>query len=147
MVKNDKIAEYCPQRFVCGNGVCEVSLGENSTNCPNDCKQQDCSLNNQTCFSAADCCSYYAVDNLCYYGAVCNLSGSGKCSFVSKVCNAGEVCTAQGCKSQTPPSSCNNNGVCESYFGENLNNCPNDCNNIRIIIPGAIFIENQSLHQ
>ena len=25
------------KRYVCGNGICEVDLGENSTNCPEDC--------------------------------------------------------------------------------------------------------------
>ncbi|MEM2121824.1 MAG: hypothetical protein QXU20_04170, partial [Candidatus Woesearchaeota archaeon] len=109
-----------------GNGVCEADKGESSSNCPQDCAGQDCSLNNQPCVNALNCCSFYAVGNLCFYSPVCNVGGSGKCSFTSKVCGANEVCTAEGCKSGNNTTFCDNDGVCEGYLGEKVGSC-SDC--------------------
>ncbi len=91
----------------CGDGTC--GAGENSTTCPQDCKQ------------GAVC-----GDGACN-GAETAMSCPADCKTAAKcgngVCEAGE---SQGtCPADCQPVAQCGNGVCES--AETSNNCPQDC--------------------
>ena len=115
----------------CGNGICEG--GESATSCPEDCvKCKDCRCGNGVCEGdeneencPADCA---------------DTCGDGRCSIHESVLSCPEDCynscgdgicdlkdLKDGC--------CQDCGYCESPTEEELNLCPNGCQNLPTSIP------------
>jgi hypothetical protein len=118
----------CGSAPICGNGVCEV--GENSTTCPNDCGQSaycgDGSCNNgENCSTCSQDCG------------ICPTCGNGRCELGETYLSCPQDCTLSSCGD----GSCNNGEYCSicptdctpccgdsiCNAGENSINCPNDC--------------------
>ena len=93
------------QCFSCGDGVCNSSCGENSTNCPQDCKPQ---CTNECSYSGQHQCSGTS-------GRTCGYFDSDSCLDWSSWQNCDSQCFSCG------------DGVCNSSCGENSTNCPQDC--------------------
>ena len=133
----------------CGNGIC--SQGENSVNCPADCKATFCAKKGERIDVTGNqnCCAGLVPQNPenngrgdCM-GKGCNMAtcvnqsdycvNEGYIVYPSKSqqCCSGLTATADNSsaiyKCRKPSSSCGN-GTCES--GENVANCPTDCNTI-----------------
>jgi formylglycine-generating enzyme required for sulfatase activity len=116
----------------CGDGACDLHVGENCATCPADC---GCTACGETCESGQ--CVFTACG-----GKECGSNGCGgscgTCPF-SYVCTAGQceysascgnsVCdedeTCDSCASDC--GECCGNGVCEGQFGEHCGTCAADC--------------------
>ncbi|MCL6500746.1 MAG: hypothetical protein K6T16_01780 [Candidatus Pacearchaeota archaeon] len=95
------------------NGTCDAFLGENCTNCPNDCHCPD-----------GLCQPQYNETNLtCPYDCRC---GNGICETITGPCGSYNE-TSANCVIDCPGCMCGNL-LCEPLCGENHVNCPTDCN-------------------
>lgn len=122
----------CPSEddsYVCGNGVCEVSEGEDRFSCPQDCAPNVCG--NTICDAAetvANCpqdCPAVCGDNLCTDAENSDscrrdcpeLCGDGYCSDNEDLLG--------NCPADCPIGPVCGDGFCEG--GETGANCPSDC--------------------
>jgi hypothetical protein len=108
----------CSQTTNCNNNnICESENGENTENCPQDCRPSNPCNNDLTCQSwngetTENCPQDCPPFNPCNNNWSCETS-------------IGE--TYENCPQDCPPNPCNNNWSCESWNGETYENCPQDC--------------------
>jgi hypothetical protein len=103
----------CPDTSACGDGTCEVSIGEGVANCPSDCPGD--LVDGGSCLTSSDCasghCSFQGVCTplLCFNGSdcpspgICNLGtclarplGNGSNCAINAACSSG-VCNFGFC--------------------------------------------------
>jgi len=98
----------CPPANLCGDGNCNALIGENISNCPADCLEQQC-------FSAGEKMSFILNNTCCDDLTAIQppevLQADGSCNLAGGV----GVCSDCG------------NDICEDW--ENICNCANDCSN------------------
>jgi len=111
----------CPQDCgkcggVCGDGICDGASGENCENCAGDCGKCGGGCGNGACEpSAGESCKSCQTD----CGACPSLCGNG-------ACEANEMCSncPQDCGKCVPICG---DLKCDANSGETCTNCPNDC--------------------
>ena len=105
--------QSCPQAIPrCGDGCCDSQVGENNSNCPQDCEGAGCTSEgcNGRCGSATDKCG--------------NTLACGNCSSGS-YCGSDSRCHSNGC---TPTTSCSSSECLQKYDGcGHLLNCTGGC--------------------
>lgn len=111
----------CPLDCHCGNGACDVYLGETRSNCSADCTCGDgvCNGSDNSYNCKADC---HCGDRICdmnTYGEN-KTNCSSDCVCGDNICSVGEdsVHCAKDCN-----STCNYNNVCDSDEGPTCKDC------------------------
>lgn len=124
--------------YTCGNGVCNVELGENILNCPEDCNIEicgnlRCDVNETTATCPQDC--PWLISYTCGDGG-CNLSIGENALNCPEDCS-GNICgnmicdeneTYVSCPQDCPYGHYCGDHSCDVVLGENILNCPIDCN-------------------
>jgi len=109
--------------YICEDGKCGLSEGENCTNCPYDCGKCPDVCGDGVC-SSNESCSTCPSD----CGACAPVCGDGICSAEESSVNCPSDCGA-------PPAICGN-AVCDP--GEDSKSCPDDCVVSAGVVPGGI---------
>lgn len=131
----------------CGDDICAYWLGENMTNCPDDCFCGDYMCNvadgetesncASDCFCGDTVCDSEEDEVSCFYDCGVHTCGDGFCYDQTEIngvcpadcaCDLNGICDGEETVSICAPdcSICNNNGYCEVPV-ENPGNCPADC--------------------
>uniref|UniRef100_A0A7S1NT43 EGF-like domain-containing protein n=1 Tax=Eutreptiella gymnastica TaxID=73025 RepID=A0A7S1NT43_9EUGL len=136
----------CTAQVGCNNdGVCDVGVGEDCRNCPNDCagrtkgkpNSQFCCGRDVDCSSDSRCgvCTYTTDNavcppgpppaecdpNPCLNGGVCSSSSPGTFD-----CSCPLPYSGQTCECQYSSGACGD-GYCDAWSGEDCNSCSADC--------------------
>ena len=146
------VCENCTTVDICNSdGVCDVDLGENCTNCAVDCLDCEddicdsdgfCDINlGENCTNcASDCPS--CEEDICDGNGVCDLNLSESCNNCPADCLSCEDLCSNGQEDDASHEEgvdcggycdecvalvCDNDGYCDENQGEGCNNCPADC--------------------